>query len=92
MNNENKRILSVPELATQFGVAEKTVRNILGEMRGMDRYGKYSVMAAGKRLRCNVLAFTDYWNYRDWLADKNASKNVPPYDPLEVAHQLGFYS
>lgn len=92
MNNENKRILSVPELATQFGVAEKTVRNILGEMRGMDRYGKYSVMAAGKRLRCNVLAFADYWTYRDWLADKNAAKTVPPYDPLEVARQLGFYS
>jgi len=41
--------------------------------------------------RVNILAFTDYYNYRDMLKSKNGKKHVPPYNPQEIAKAMGFY-
>ena len=53
--------------------------------------GDYAVMGEGALKRVNYLAFTDYWKYKNMLADKNARKHVPAYNPQQVAKELGFY-
>ena len=56
-----------------------------------DRYGDFSVIGDGGLKRVNLLAFTDFWKYRENVAGEQRRKYVPPYNPYEVAKSLGFY-
>ena len=98
MNITSMRILhgnaiaTIPQLAEQFHICDRTVRTIVREMEDQkDRYGNYGILSDGNLKRVNILAFTDYYNYRDMLKSKNGKKHVPPYNPQEVAKAMGFY-
>ncbi|GLG90435.1 hypothetical protein [Sellimonas catena] len=99
MNITSMRILhgnaiaTIPQLAEQFHVCDRTVRTIVREMEDQkDRYGNYGILSDGNLKRVNILAFTDYYNYRDMLKSKNGKKHVPPYNPQEIAKAMGFYT
>lgn len=70
----------------------ETARMIVKELeQERGRYGDYTVLGDGALKRVNFLAFTDYWQFRKMLQDKNARKHVPVYSPQKVARSLGFY-
>lgn len=85
-------VMSVKGICEQFGISDRTARKHMKEIeQNRDRYGDYAVMGEGALKRVNFLAFTDYWKFRKMLADRNARKHVPEYNPQEVARELGFY-
>lgn len=86
-------IATIPQLAEQFHVCDRTVRTIVREMeKHKDRYGNFAILSFGNLKRVNVLAFTDYYHNRDILKSPNGKKYVPPYKPQEIAKALGFYT
>lgn len=85
-------VATVKGLCEQYNVSDRTVRTVIKEMQHeRNRYGDYTVLGDGALRRINVLAFTDYWQFRKMLQDKNARKHVPAYNPQKVARSLGFY-
>lgn len=85
-------VASLKGICDQFHISDRTARTILKEMQQeRSRYGDYTIIGDGALRRINLLAFTDYWQFRKMLQDKNARKHVPAYDPQKVARSLGFY-
>ena len=85
-------VATVKGLCEQYHVSDRTVRTVIKEMQQQrERYGDYTVLGDGALKRINVLAFTDYWQFRKMLQDKNAREHVPAYNPQKVARSLGFY-
>ena len=87
-------LLSKNAIAENYHMCVRTVENRIKEILTdqKDRYGDFAVIKHGSLVLVNVLVFTDYICYRDRLRDKNLKKNVPPYNPEEVAKQLGYYN
>lgn len=85
-------VMNVKGICEQFHISDRTARKHMKEIEeNHERYGNYAVMGEGALKRVNYLAFTDYWKYKNMLADKNARKHVPDYNPQQVAKELGFY-
>lgn len=87
-------LLSKNAIAENYHMCIRTVENRIKEIVTdyKDRYGDFAVIKHGTLVLVNVLAFADFLAYRDRLKDKNLRKNVPPYNPEEVAKQLGYYN
>lgn len=87
-------LVSKDVLAENYHMCVRTVELRIKEIisENKDRYGDFAIIKHGSLVLVNVLAFTDYLTYRDRLRDKNLKKNVPPYNPEEVAKQLGYYN
>lgn len=85
-------VTTIKGLCDQYSISDRTARSVVKELEGeRQRYGDFAVIGDEKLRRVNFLAFTDYWQYRKMLQDKNARKHVPPYEPQKVARSLGFY-
>lgn len=85
-------VINVKGICEQFHISDRTARKYMKEIEANgERYGEFAVMGEGTLKRVNYLAFTDYWKFKNRLADKNARKHVPEYKPQEIAKSLGFY-
>ena len=85
-------VMTVKGISEQFHISDRTARKHMKEIEeNHERYGDYAVMGEGTLKRVNVLAFSDYWKWKKMLADKNARKHVPEYNPQEIAKAMGFY-
>lgn len=85
-------VMSVKGICEQFHISDRTARKYMKEIEtNRDRYGEFAIMGEGPLKRVNYMAFTDYWKFKKMLADKNARKHVPEYNPQEIARELGFY-
>ena len=67
-------------------------RLIAGIQSEKDRYSRYAVTGEGKGLLVNYYALIDYNDVQKILADKNARKYAPPFDPVTLAWLTGFGS
>ena len=85
-------VMTVKGISEQFHISDRTARKHMKEIEeNHERYGDYAVMGEGTLKRVNFLAFSDYWKWKKMLADKNARKHVPEYNPQEIAKAMGFY-
>ena len=85
-------VASIKGICEHYQISDRTARMIVKELeQERGRYGDYTVLGDGALKRVNFLAFTDYWQFRKMLQDKNARKHVPVYSPQKVARSLGFY-
>lgn len=85
-------VSTIKNICEHYQISDRTARTVVKEMQQeRERYGDYTVFGDGALRRVNFLAFTDYWQFRRMLQDKNARKHVPAYDPQRVARSLGFY-
>lgn len=65
-------------ICEHYQISDRTARMIVKELeQERGRYGDYTVLGDGALKRVNFLAFTDYWQFRKMLQDKNARKHVP---------------
>jgi len=86
-------IMNRREIAEEFNISTRTVDNRIKELeQHKDRYGDYCILRNGSIVLVNKLALLDFFTYRDRLRDKNLRKNVPPYNPEEVARHFGYYN
>lgn len=70
-------------------MSPNTTRQYVREMESHPRYKDAVPSLNLGQVRYSVLCFFDYLQYRERLKDKNLSKFVPPYNPVEVARTLG---
>lgn len=85
-------VTNIKGLTEQFKISDRTARTMVKEMeQHRNRYGDLAVINSDGLKRVNVLAFTDYFAHRKELQEPNLAKQLPDYDPAEVARQLGFY-
>ena len=85
-------VASIKGICEHYQISDRTARMIVKELeQERGRYRDYTVLGDGALKRVNFLAFTDYWQFRKMLQDKNARKHVPVYSPQKVARSLGFY-
>lgn len=93
-----KIIKTKAQIMEEFGMSARTVdsrlREIRNEMRGGGRYEgyEYAVGGSGKYTLINYLVFVDHEMNREWLAQKNLRKNLSPYNPAKLAHELAIYA
>lgn len=81
------------QLADEFDMCLRTVDTRIKELtEHKNRYGDFAFIKHGSMVLVNKLVFVDFLAYRDRLRDKNLKKNVPPYNPENVAKQLGYYN
>ena len=79
-------VVSIKGICEHYQISDRTARMIVKELeQERGRYGDYTVLGDGALKRVNFLAFTDYWQFRKMLQDKNARKHVPVYSPQKVA-------
>lgn len=79
-------VASIKGICEHYQISDRTARMIVKELeQERGRYGDYTVLGDGALKRVNFLAFTDYWQFRKMLQDKNARKHVPVYSPQKVA-------
>lgn len=82
-------VASIKGICEHYQISDRTARMIVKELeQERGRYGDYTVLGDGALKRVNFLAFTDYWQFRKMLQDKNARKHVPVYSPQKVARSL----
>lgn len=85
-------VTTIKGICEHYQISDRTARTVVKELeQERERYGDFTIMGDGALKRINFLAFTDYWQFRKMLQDKNARKHVPPYSPQKVARSLGFY-
>lgn len=85
-------VASIKGICEHYQISDRTARMIVKELeQERGRYGDYTVLGDGALKRVNFLAFTDYWQFRKMLQDKNARKHVPVYSPQKVAKQSGIF-
>lgn len=83
---------SITDLCEEFRFSRRTISERIKEIeQETDRYGEYAVIRVGGRTITNYLAFIDYMRYHDALREKNLRKNVPTYNPQELAKAIGWY-
>ncbi|MCD7937794.1 MAG: hypothetical protein LUG98_13125 [Tannerellaceae bacterium] len=84
---------NIKGLTEQFKISDRTARTMVKEMEQHrdDRYGDLAVINSDGLKRINVLAFTDFFAHRKELQEPNLAKQLPSYNPMSVAQQLGFY-
>lgn len=78
-------VASIKGICEHYQISDRTARMIVKELeQERGRYGDYTVLGDGALKRVNFLAFTDYWQFRKMLQDKNARKHVPVYSPQRL--------
>lgn len=89
----NKREL-MEEYEMSLRTVDKRIAEIREEMRPGGRYANlmYVIGGNGKSLQINYLVWFDHEMVRDRLAQKNLRKNLPPYNPAQVARELALYA
>ena len=81
------------QISDEFDMCLRTVDTRIKELSEYSaRYGDYTIIKHGSMVLINKLALVDFLAYRDRLRDSNLKKNVPPYNPENVAKQLGYYN
>ena len=81
------------QISDEFDMCLRTVDTRIKELSEYSaRYGEYTIIKHGSMVLVNKLALVDFLAYRDRLKDKNLRKNVPPYNPENVAKQMGYYN
>lgn len=79
--------LTPKQITEILGCSDRHVRNIIHGIREQiqkGRYSRYALLDSGD-IRVNIYAYYDYDKYRRLLEDKNASKVVPEFNPMELA-------
>lgn len=79
--------LTPKQIAEILGCSDRHVRNMVSGIREQiqkGRYSRYALLDSGD-IRVNIYAYYDYDKYRRLLEDKNASKVVPEFNPMELA-------
>lgn len=83
------------DLAEAYKLCVRTVgyrvKEIEAEVKA-GRYPEHSVIRDGQLLWVNQLVWIDYMCNRKKLLEKNLRKFVPPYNPKEIAHEIGWYA
>lgn len=83
-------VASIKGICEHYQISDRTARMIVKELeQERGRYGDYTVLGDGALKRVNFLAFTDYWQFRKMLQDKNARKHVPVYSPQPTRQGSG---
>ena len=84
---------SLTDLSQELSISKRTLQRRLAEFEKEERYKhlRYSVIRDGGVVLVNLLAFMDFMAYREQLADRNARKFIPPYEPKKVAYEIGLY-
>lgn len=81
------------QIAKEYDLSPSTVQNRMKEIEQEEaRYGKRAIIRDGGIVLVNYLVFLDYLANRARLKDKNARKYVSPYQPAELARELGWYA
>lgn len=78
------------ELDMSLGSVDKRIKEIKAEIE-KGRYSDMAIIKDGGFCMVNYLVFIDYIKNRDRLTERNLRKNVPPYNPAKIAHELGWY-
>lgn len=79
------------EAAERIGVEPRTIQNWMNEIEQYpDRYGTRTTSRDHGYSLINILVLYDYLHYRKQLKQKNLRKMVPPYNPDEWIHELGW--
>lgn len=83
---------TISDLSEELGVSKVTIHARKKELEAeKERYGPHTVISDCGIVLINYLAWIDYLKYRARLKEKNLRKTVPPYNPMEVARELGWY-
>ena len=86
------------QLMEEFGMSERVIglrlAGIRKEMQPGGRYAgmRYAVGGSGRHTLVNYLVFIDYEMSKGMLKDKNTRKLLAPYNPAQVAHEIGAYA
>lgn len=81
------------QIANEFDLSPDTIKTRMHEMeKEEERYGRMAVIRDGGIVLINYLAFLDYISNRTLLTNKNTRKHVPPYDPSQIARDIGWYA
>lgn len=87
--NRGVAYMSKKKIAQELELSIQTLNKYIDGIREQIAKGRYHrTCIAGNRY--NVYAIIDYMTYRKELAEKNASKNVPPFDPATIAEESGY--
>lgn len=82
------------KLAEMCGKSTNTIQSRLLEFQEEIEKGRYSKMAYikdEKTILVNYLAFIDFMANRKYLREKNLREHVPPFNPGELAKEIGWY-
>lgn len=79
--------LTPRQIAEVLECSDRHVRDMIAGIREQIMKGRYSpyVLLDSGDIRVNIYAYYDFCKYRRLLADKNTSKVVPEFNPLEIA-------
>ena len=79
------------KVAKFYGLTSSTIIRYFHELEQYPRYKKARVILnpCGTRLY-NTFVLEDFLAHREALKHKNLSKDLPPYDPKEIAWQRGY--
>lgn len=72
------------QIAEELHISKSTVYARMKEIEqeiSRGRYEEGSIISDGNIVLVNMLVFLDYLNYRKFLREKNARKQVPPFRP-----------
>ena len=79
------------DIADDLGMSRSTIYQRCKELEEFqDRYGEFAVIHDGNMILINILAFLDFMRYRSSLMGKNTKKYVPPWNPEQIAKQMGW--
>ena len=85
------------QLVEDTGWSKRTIEKMFAEIEAEQRPGgryqnyRYCVNHTGGLVSVNELIWLDFLKYRKHLTQKNLRKNLPPYDPCQVAREYGFF-
>lgn len=81
---------NIKDLVRLLGVSKRTVQRRIDEMeKERERYGDHAVIRDDRVILVNYMAFIDFEKYRKMLAEKNARKYIPDFNPGMIRKMLG---
>ena len=93
-----KLIRTKKKLQEMYGMSIRTIDKRIAEIRqemlpgGRYEGLQYVIGGNGKYLQVNYLVWVDHEMMRERLTQKNLRKNLPPYNPVQVARELAVYA
>lgn len=87
--NRNTPYMTRKQLAQEFGVSTRMTYKYTDGLKNGIEYGIYSPYVLCDN-RINFYAVIHFLKWRDYFNDKNLRKNIPPFNPVEIAELCGF--
>lgn len=87
-------VANIDFLVEEYKLSRLTITRRINEMVDSERYKNIKRLVQimnGRIVGVNYLAFYDFMSYYDDLKEPNLAKDLPIFDPAEVATEIGWY-